>query len=472
MKKEDKILGDQAWAHMESILDTEMPQKKKRRFGIFWWIGLSALVVVSIFLYMEMDEFNEESVKRNSIASPIYAGNVDDEESKTPISSREENEWAEDRAAVASITDIKANAENINAANRKMKLLTGSNSKNNSQFESSKAKYKGLEKSMPDVIDQSDNGTDAEVSMTTNNQTENHKTFDSKRGRNAIKQQLNQLYGDEQSTKGFKKSINEPSEEKQVESIVRELIESLIAIPTQLCELDYSTEDIAFHQPQKSDVVNTSKWRGDWRFGAFTSYQYLDKYFKGYDLGISTTYHMGRVGVGLKLGYEEYGNTTDQVLGNAKIGVPLSSPENTILQSSRTAGFKLNDLILQKNNLMTELTLSYNVDGGIWVSSGLGYKRLLDITTRSIIGYTPDSTSSGTDFDPNALGDVLFDFNGNQVLSNPTVNRNRFYIPIEVSYMPIDNLQLGVGTQLFLNNSFDEFDEKDVSLYLRMSFSL
>lgn len=49
MKDEDKILEDQAWARMVKILQVEIPEKSKKRFTLWWWLGFTILFVVSVF---------------------------------------------------------------------------------------------------------------------------------------------------------------------------------------------------------------------------------------------------------------------------------------------------------------------------------------------------------------------------------------------------------------------------------------
>ncbi len=458
MKEKEKILVDQAWEQMESILDAHMPVKKKRLIGLWWWIGLSALVITSTLAYFMLSDNDVKEKSGMATADAVYAtNNLKREDVNAQINADIENEEVNQNKLVnQELNGIDHNSESLKLAKEKQELITA----------------KSFEINNSNPID--------------NNRIEPEQSFN-----NIAKEKVSREIPDSIFSIGIddQLSINEKSgvEKDLAEGMVNDnleinakdeevnLLKNQIRTPiVSIVNIPVIT-NIGFNSlVEKKDIENQSKiipvtspLSGVWRFGVFTSYQYIDKYFTGFDLGLEATYECNYFGIGAKFGIERLRNSSEQVLQNAAIGVS-STPSTTLLQSSRSAGFELNDLILEKNNFLAEFNLSYSLPWHFNVATGIGYKRLLNVTTRSISGFVPDDMSNA-DFDPESSSNELLD--GTEVIDNPSVNRNRFYLPIELRYRPFKYVQVGVGSQLFLNNVFEDFDEKNRSLYARVSIA-
>ena len=469
MKKEDKILENQAWDRMERILDQEMPVKKSNRRGLFWWIGLCALVLMSIFAYANLDVFSDDSDVTALGESQVFAEKSvlnnktieSDPKSKTEVKSKNENTSYQNDDKVKfseeALIDTKENADRneIKSSVNKYSLP---------------AKERALNIAAINTSSTSDSIIKSVVIAEDNSQDILNK-FDTSKGRADIKKDLNQVYGEDLSSKGFNNKgswIKRDDVKVTTESSTRmTAFEAVNILPMSNIDLLYDHETI---KPDGDQFVNVLNEKGNWLFGGFGSFQYLDKYFRGFDVGITSAYNNGgKFSVGMKIGYEKSQNTQDPVLSNARVGVVVPvddfSPElsdGSIFNSTQNAGFELNDVILNVNNLIVESTVSYNVYSKFSFSSGIGYKRLMSISSRPISGLDPN-VQLDPDFNKNTL-------NTQELLNSESVNRNRFYIPIEAQYSPVDKITFGIGSQIFINKNFETFDEGPRSLYARLSF--
>lgn len=456
MKEKEKILVDQAWEQMESILDTHMPVKKKKLIGLWWWIGLSALVIASTLVYFTI---SDKDIKENSEMAKTKAVYATNNLKKEDVDShKKEDVRIEDvnqnKLVKQERNSIDQDTESLKLEKDKQESITAKKMEiNNSNF-SNKSRIRiedsfnnfakeNVSKEIPASV--SSMGIDDLLTI-------NEKSNPEKNPAEGIENSHLQIYPKDEGVNLLQNQVRTP-------------ISSVLNIPV-LSNIEFNSlvekKDIEI---QSKIIPFAAPLNGAWRFGFFTSYQYIDNYFNGFDFGIEATYEYNYFGIGAKVGLERLRNSSEQVLQNASIGV-FSAPNTTLLQSSRSAGFELNDLILEKNNLLAEFNLSYSLPWHFNVASGIGYKRLIDVTTRSISGFIPDDMSN-SDFDPESSSNDLLD--GTEVIDNPTVNRNRFYLPIELRYRPLKYVQVGVGSQLFLNSVFEDFDEKRRSLYARLS---
>lgn len=65
------------WDMMQRVLDRELPQQKKRRFGIIWWIfpGLFALGIGSYFIYNNQKQSIQNSTAKETIPTNTQTSN-------------------------------------------------------------------------------------------------------------------------------------------------------------------------------------------------------------------------------------------------------------------------------------------------------------------------------------------------------------------------------------------------------------
>ena len=469
MENEDKVLADQAWGRMEEILDQQMPVIEKRRRSLFWWIGLSALILVSILAYANIDVFSDQSdinqVKENQIFADNKVVGINGatraQNNTTEVESIIENTDSplDDELALGEIPHVGAKniieSTELKKAQKKYKLDSKESDVN-----------RHISDNFPASVTKSHS-----VAFAQDHQQRTLKKFDTKQGRNDIKNELSKIYNDDYASGVFeinKNTVENADVKMNTEvSIDRSDLAILDKLPVSISVLRYDNRTFNLSENQMVGVVKSN---GDWMFGGFASYQYLDKYFMGYDIGITSTYDRGgRFGLGMKMGYERLQNTNSPVLSDARVGVPVLNPDGSsidangsIFNSTKNAGFELNDVLLSINNLMMEFTVSYKMSSRFSLSSGLGYKRLLSVSTRPISGLDSDSLS-----DPNFELNTLDNY---EVLNSPSVNRNKFYIPIETQFTLKKKLIFGIGTQLSINRNFEKFDEKATALYTRVSF--
>jgi len=472
MKNKDKILEDQAWAQMEHLLDLELPQKRKRRSAVIWWIGLCLLVAGSISALYLMDSLQSiEALNENSISTQIFAksNSVD-----SNLMTQNEGNIQKSIADADDILPMKKVKRDKNRSAVKETIGASVSSKSidvkTNEITNAKSTYVASSSKLSTVNDVVEINEVTEVL----NENQNQK-FSNEASRAELKSRIASRYKESYGRDGFKKKkielsgIQNGSEEIDLfDSESAFLVPTLTLLPSvdeKVNSLNNSMDYIVFDDA-KVDLAKDKTSTSTWHFGVFSSYQYVDKYFKGFDLGGLVEYQKDNFSIGFKLGYERIINTTDVVLANASVGVVAMSPDN-ILNSSKTAGFQLNDIILSRQNWISEITLAYSLPLGFSVSSGLGYKRLFRVNTRSISAVDPGDQMSFGDIDSFADFERLSNSN---VLDDPTVDRNQFYIPIEFRYNPLRNIQIGLGTQLLLNTSFSEFNENNKSIYGRVSY--
>ena len=475
MKKEDKTLENQAWDRMEGILDQEMPVKKSNRSGLFWWIGLCALVLMSIFAYANHDIFSDDS-------DVIALGGGQAIAANSAVENKTINSDPKSKAEDKSKNENASYQNNNDQDDEEVKLIEETIVDTKEVGEISQIKNLVVKYNLPikesvlnntakNISSTSDNGIKSVDIAEDYNQGILNK-FDTSKGRADIKKNLNQVYGVDYSSEGFNnKESTIESEGVNViaeHSMKRVQFKSVNLLPISNIDLIYYNETI---KPGEEQLVNVLIDKGNWLFGGFGSFQYLDKYFRGFDVGVTSAYNGGgKFSVGMKIGYEKSQNTQDPVLSNARVGVVVSvddfSPElsdGSIFNSTQNAGFELNDVILSMNNLMMETTVSYRFHSKFSLTSGLGYKRLMSISSRLISGLEPQDGQVNVDFNAYFL-------DSQELLQSESINRNRFYIPLEAQYSPIDKVIIGIGSQMFINKNFEEFDEGPKSLYARLSF--
>lgn len=112
----DENFINQGWSEMKPILDKEMPEKKKTRFGFFWISavsGIAATVLVSWFALSDSSFWLKNDHKKNSI-----------------VSENKENKIEKDIAKVASNNDAFLNKNTTNLdQNTKSKIYTKAKNK-------------------------------------------------------------------------------------------------------------------------------------------------------------------------------------------------------------------------------------------------------------------------------------------------------------------------------------------------------
>ena len=472
MKDKDKILEDQAWAQMEHLLDLELPQKRKRRSAVIWWIGLCLLVAGSISALYLMGSFQSiEAQNENGNAIPILAKSNSVDSNLMTQNEGDDQKNMDDADDIIPMKKVKSD-KNRSAVKETIGASVSSKSidvKTN-EITNAKSTYVASSTKLSTVNDV------VEINEVVGvlNENKNQK-FSNAASRAELKRRIASRYKESYGRDGFKKKkielsgIQNGSEEIDLfDNESAFLVPTLTLLPSvdeKVNSLNKSMDYIVFDDA-KVYLAKDKTSISTWHFGVFSSYKYLDKYFKGFDVGGLVEYRKEKYAIGFKLGYERIINTTEEVLVNAAVGVIATSPEN-ILNNSKTAGFQLSDILLSRQNWISEITLAYSLPLGFSVSSGLGYKRLFRVNTRSISAVDPGDQMSFGDIDSFADFERL---SNSSVLDDPTVDRNQFYIPIEFRYNPLRNIQIGLGTQLFLNTSFNEFQETNRSIYGRVSY--
>ena len=97
----DENFVNQGWSAMKPILDKEMPEKKKKRFGFFWISavsGIAATVLVSWFALSYNSFFVKNDYKNNSITSENKENKMEENTSKEvlPLSKNSFNNIAKE----------------------------------------------------------------------------------------------------------------------------------------------------------------------------------------------------------------------------------------------------------------------------------------------------------------------------------------------------------------------------------------
>ena len=470
MKEEDKILEDQAWSRMAEILDQQMPQQEKRRSTFFWWIGMSALFLVSAFAYVYLD-FSDNSMVGSEVQDKqLFAdnGSMNNEDiSNGKIGSREsklENDSYENASInIASLSPDGAVEETddvvrvaVDAIDEQSNFERSPNNNNNNN-----EKYSDMVESPASIQinDEKSLSISAEIDivLSVGDQVQN------KAKRSEVD---NVLHSSDFMTAKAEVSIDS-GDQFNVESVqISKGVSIIDRLPMATLDLRYESKKYHLAQDRFMNVAEVS---GAFLFGGYGSFQYWNEYFMGYDFGLTASYRRSKYGLSLNVGFERIHNRKETVLADAVVGVLVTDDNGSfeinngaILNNSRNAGFQLQDIILSRSSLMMELKASYRFTSKFSFSSGFGYKRLQSVSTRPINGIEQDIQQ---DFNPDGL--VVLD--GDQVLNSTLVNRNRFYVPFEVNYVLFDNVDIGLGTQYFINKSFDLFDEKNKSIYSRIS---
>ena len=455
MKENNKILTDKAWEQMESILDVHMPVKKKRFLSMWWSIGVSALLLLSTLVYFSWSSSNTIDPNVKLETQSVYANNekhiASQEKNKQSVSVDSDIIHAKNNSKTRN-ESFSANTKQSDNYLKKKNIVTDYNNTGAENYLESKAIEFDYSKVNEEIVKESI--IPKEI----------NKKINSSIGRKELKKQLNKLYIADIANLEIEIK-EELTAEESYHTQDRSRLESIGYLPFKWSEKLNSVLRDEIVDNRSSLITVNPKPSGNWEFGVFGSYHLVDNDFKGYDIGLTTTFRKGNFGIGLKLGYDHLENTTEQVLQNASLGLSNSSNSN-LLQDSRSAGFALSDLILEKNNFMSEANLYYFGPWNMSFSSGIGYKRLLDVSTRAINGFIPDDMAA-TDFEPEADSNQLLD--ASLILEDPSVSRNRFYIPFELGYRPLKNVQIGIGTQFFINNVFNDFEEKNRSFFGRIS---
>ncbi len=471
MKKEDKKLENKAWEQMESILNQEMPVKQQKRLGLFWWMGLSSFLLISFLAYIYIDFPSVQSVAKEGFESKIIA-----KESELKSKSSESNLKSVD-GNVSSVNndknEIGKHVEIDEVSNIKNLDLQEQNLENNpivhNGFLSKKSRDQFTGES---ILFASQKSIESQV-PTLAKGSEVFNEFNTSDGKESIKNRLKGIYKDPYIRVGLENKEETVANVQAVDN--NETPNGTIGfvkldrLPIYFSTLYYNSDTVTVDENQ---FVNFEKDKGNWSFGGFTSYQYVDMYFRGYDLGSIVTYDQGgRWSLGARCGFERLTNTKTPVLKDAIVAVPWGSNvlsndqelnDGSIFNSTQSAGFELRDVITSRNDLMMEVVFFYQVSTKISLSSGFGYKRLLSVHTRSISAFDDDSQSF--------INNNKNSLNSSEILNTSSVNRNRLHIPLEIKYEPIERIAFSLGSQVFLNNNFKEFNEKARSIYARVSF--
>ena len=474
MNKENKILEDQAWASMHELLDAEMPQKKKRTPFLIWCFSLGCLVVASaIFAYAFIGE-KKYTQQNNDVQSFIYAQTNEGVE-KSDLSDKSIEDQTQKHIVVKDVVvkdealEYKGVSNENNSTTDNDKLPAEGNTtigKTNTINNIKGTKSKSVTNEYVNYdIDQNSiqylNTTSEIIKFhvsdnvgINSDEVLNNNSLSIKQGDtievNSMKEESINNISNYESVISIALI---PSRNIEIESLnIYKVLNILRIIPSTVTQLSYAIDN----------------GHSTLSCGLFSSFQYLDSSFNGFDLGVQIAYRKGRWLTNYKIGFENLSNRDDQVLSDSRIGVIALEPED-IFTNSANAGLDLDDIILDKRSLILEATIGYDIGHRLSLSSGLGYKRLIQTNTRSIFGLTPDNQSGFGD--DASLGDIELNvFDNSTLLNDPTVNRNRWYMPVEVSYNVMSNINVGIGSQFFLNSSFAEFEEINNSFYARLSY--
>lgn len=420
--KNESDLINEGWSSMSQILDKEMPIKKSRK-KIFFWLfsaGLALVLAINILIITKSQSNQVPSAGDNQ----LIVENSKQEIKNKSIAVNEEPELGVE-------TILPNNSNSIKSVDGKNKLDFYDSNNGSSDLEM-KTISTEIKIDKAHVFNSDRMNSASIVSLDKFNPSETNPAKNINNNKISLTELLHNETGDIQLSTNAD-AISDPQGREKLNYIN---INSLALLPLR-------SDDNELNAHFVTPIKESNKFK----LGMYVSSGIvLSENSRSNGIGLSLNLPLGAFGFSMNIGYEHIVTESNIERDNVDVSILLgdtagsiadinSSPDE-IINSISDSGIDVSQFVTDQKYFIADLMLDYYVLDCLEISTGVGYKRLLNVDNNDFnIGAI---TAGNFEVELARLEKSFLD-------SNAILNRNRFYIPMRMQLDLTHHFSLGVS---------------------------